>query len=114
MKLNGITEQDHKIGYELERNNSMMKEIAEVEDIEKHMEPHKKLKVDGAALQRHIKHHMQGGEKIENEGALSNVVKKLQTSEESVRKDVRVLNKGSILPRREHLNWKEHLEKLTK
>lgn len=28
--------------------------------------------------------------------------------------DVRTVSKGSILPKREHLNWKEQLEKMQK
>lgn len=109
MKLNGIEEANHKIFGEIERNRNFIKKIKEAEEtvdsnaIESL--PEKKLKLDTAAAMRMVKPFINPS-KIEAENLENSKVKETKVGE------TRKLNKGSILPKRDHLNWKEQLEKM--
>lgn len=110
MKLNGIDETNHKIFGEIERNRTFIKKIKDAEDSvdSKVVEslPEKKLKLDTAAAMRMVKPFINPS-KMDTEN-LENAAKPKEVKIGEVRK----LNKGSILPKREHLNWKEQLEKM--
>lgn len=90
MRLNGLGEEGHKIFGELERNRHFIQQIKAAEESLPGNEPLKKLKLDTAAVAR-----MTRGE-----------------GEGEKEKGTRQVNKGSILPQREHLNWKEKLQRL--
>lgn len=96
MKLNGIDETDHKIFTEIERNRRLIQLIKEAEgsDTAGRCDPQKKLKLDQAAVMRMTKGVL-GEEKSGQEKG-----------------EKRTVNKGSILPQREHLNWKEKLQRI--
>jgi hypothetical protein len=105
MKVHGIDEADHKIFAEIERNRGFIKKIKDIEAPEPEppgAEPQKKLKLDTAAAMRLVKPHLRGPEPAE--GA------KLQLPGAAA--EVRKLNKGSILPKRDHLNWRQELQRL--
>lgn len=68
--------------------------------------PEKKLKLDTAAAMRMVKPF------INQPKTLAEQIDAVSKQKEVKVGDVRKLNKGSILPKREHLNWKEQLEKM--
>lgn len=110
MKLNDVDEANHKIFGEIERNRNFIKKIKEAEDsVESNameQQPEKKLKLDTAAAMRMVKPFL-NPTKMEAENL------EAQTKSKDVKTgEVRKLNKGSILPKRDHLNWKEQLEKM--
>lgn len=103
MKVNGIDEENHKIFGEIERNRTFIKKIKEMENPDGESigpggDPQKKMKLDTAAAMRMVKPYMRQDKepKVDSKSVV----------------DVRKINKGSILPKREHLNWKEELERL--
>lgn len=106
MKVSGIDEADHKIFAEIERNRSFIKKIKDLEAPEPGLpgsEPQKKLKLDTAAAMRLVKPHLRAPEPSE-------AAKLLLPA--SAQPEVRKLNKGSILPKRDHLNWRQELQRL--
>lgn len=102
MKVNGIEETDHKIFGEIERNRNFIKKIREIETPEPESEPQKKMKLDTAAAMRLVKPHLRAPDLPEAAKLL------LPAPQQEVRK----LNKGSILPKRDHLNWRQALQRL--
>jgi hypothetical protein len=110
MKINGLDETNHKIFGEIERNRNFIKKIKEAEDavdsnaVEN--QPEKRLKLDTAAAMRMVKPFINPTKMDAETGDAQSKPKEVKTGE------VRKLNKGSILPKRDHLNWKEQLEKM--
>lgn len=107
MKLNGVDEENHKIFGEIERNRAFIKKIKDAEnEIDSNAmenQPQKKVKLDTAAAMRMVKPFINAA-KMEPEAVEPQ--HKLKTGE------VRKLNKGSILPTRDHLSWKDALDKM--
>ena len=110
MKLNDIDETNHKIFGEIDRNRNFIKKIKEAEDAvdsnAMEQQPEKKLKLDTAAAMRMVKPFLNPTKMDAEALEAQNKPKDVKTGE------VRKLNKGSILPKRDHLNWKEQLEKM--
>ena len=102
MTLNNIDETNHKIFAEIDRNSSFIKKIKESEDrvdsnsMEQKSE--RKLKVDTAAAMRMVKPFLNPTKMDAEALEPQNKPKDVKTGE------VRKLNKGSILPKRDHLN----------
>ena len=117
MKLNGIDETDHKIFPEIERNRAFIKKIKEVEENLDHevagSMPEKRLKLDTAAAMRMVKPHLRQSI-IQAEQEEKTPQPQVIFFKEMKQGEVRMVNKGSILPKRNHLNWKEQLEKMQK
>lgn len=98
MKVNGIDETEHKIFAEIERNRRFIQQIKAAEGQDEPpgvgTDPQKRLKLDQAAAMRMTK------------GVLND------EKERQDKAGLRKVNKGSILPQREHLNWKEKVQRL--
>jgi hypothetical protein len=102
MKVNGLEEADHKIFAEIERNRCFIKKIRDLEAPDADApgaQPQKQLKVDTAAAMRLARPHLRAPEPPEPAGRPPQA-------------ELRKLNKGSILPKRDHLNWRQELQRL--
>jgi Sas10/Utp3/C1D family len=129
MKVSGVDESEHGIFKEIDRNRKLLQQVKEAEAKqsaaelgEKREMPSqsetaedqggaKRLKVDTEATARMFKSHLGPDGRLLNEVDL----KKAGIAGAAVnRKDIRKVNKGSVLPTQNHLSWKQALEQMQK
>lgn len=115
MKVNGVDETNHKIFVEIERNRTFIKKIKEAEDTidSQALEsmPQKRMKLDTAAAMRMVKPFINPTKMDTERQDMKPVIVGILLTQKA-QGEIRKVNKGSILPTREHLSWKEQLEKM--